>query len=264
MGLGFDRAGQGPPLVLIHGVGTNRGVWRRATPHLAGERTVLAPDLPGFGESPAPAAGYDLDEVAGTLADALERAAGGPFDLLGHSLGGALAIVLAVRRPALVRSLVLSAPAGFAPRSHAVAGAAGALAGPALTARRILGVATADSALARRVLLATTVADGARLDPDDAREIYRAPQTARSLGAAVASVAAADLARELRRLEGPYALIWGERDRVIPVATAARIAAVREPAATVRIPGVGHVPQLERPAAFADATREALASVTDS
>jgi pimeloyl-ACP methyl ester carboxylesterase len=264
MTLGLDRAGKGPPLVLIHGVGTNRGVWRRVLPLLAHERTVVAPDLPGFGDSPPPASGYELGEVGAALAEGLERELGEPFDLLGHSLGGAIALTLATRGPVPVRRLVLSAPAGFAPRPRTVARAAGVLARPALAARRIVGVRTAGNATARRLLLAGTVADGAALDPGAARDIYDGSLTARSLGPAVASVAAANLDAELRRLGRPYALVWGERDRVIPIATAARVAAIRPPAELVRIPGVGHVPQLERPEAFADAVRRALAAVTDS
>jgi pimeloyl-ACP methyl ester carboxylesterase len=264
MALGLDRAGGGPPLVLVHGVGTSREVWRRATPHLAGARTILAPDLPGFGDSPSPASGYDLGEVAATLADGLEEAVGEPFDLLGHSLGGAVAIALAAGHPALVRGLVLSAPAGFAPRSAVVSRAAGALAEPALALRRLLGVPTAGSGLARRLLLATTVADGGALDAEAARDLYRGSLRSNVLGTAVASVAAADLTDDLRRIEAPFALIWGERDPVISVRTIERIAAVRKPRAITRIPNVGHVPQVERPRAFAEAVQATLAAVTDS
>ncbi len=264
MALGLDRTGDGPPLVLLHGVGTSREVWRRATPHLADTRTILAADLPGFGDSPPPTSGYDLAEVAATLAAGLEDALGEPFDLLGHSLGGAVAISLAARYPAQVRGLVLSAPAGFAPRSATVSRAAGALAEPALALRRLVGVPTAGSGLARRLLLATTVADGGSLDAEAARELYRGSLNAHVLGPAVASVAAADLSEDLRRVEGPFALIWGERDPVISIRTIERIAAIREPTAITRIPDVGHVPQVERPQAFAGAVREALAAVTDS
>jgi pimeloyl-ACP methyl ester carboxylesterase len=260
----LDRTGDGPPLVLVHGVGTNRAVWRRATPHLAAGRLVVAPDLPGFGESPPPPLGYDLTEVARLVANGLRTELEEPFDLLGHSLGGAVAVVLAARHPGLVRGLVLSAPAGFRPRPESVARAAGALAGPVLALRRVLGVPTASSGLARRLLLAAAVADGASLDPAAARELYRASESATALGAAVTSVAAANLELELTSVTAPIALIWGERDRVMPVATIERIAAVREPRAIVRIAGVGHVAQVERPREFAAAVREALAAVTDS
>ena len=77
-------------------------------------------------------------------------------------------------------------------------------------------------------------------------------------------MAAADLTDDLRRIEAPFALIWGERDPVISVRTIERIVAIREPRAIARIPNVGHVPQVERPRAFAEAVHAALAAVTDS
>ena len=113
--IAIDESGQGPPLVLLHGVGASRAVWRLVTPALAEDRHVIAPDLPGFGESAPAANGFDLDTAAAALADPLAERAGGPFDLLGNSLGGAVAFRLAIARPDLVRRLVLSAPAGFAP-----------------------------------------------------------------------------------------------------------------------------------------------------
>ncbi len=117
--IAFESTGTGPPLALIHGVGTNRSVWGDTGKLLGTNHRVIAADLPGFGESPALGDGFDLEEVAGAVADSLAQEAGGPFDLVGNSLGGAVAFLLALRHPERVRRLV----ALRAGRILAVAGA---------------------------------------------------------------------------------------------------------------------------------------------
>src|SRR5262245_258975 len=130
--LSTDIAGSGEPLALVHGLGTNRAIWKGVIPMLAPSRRVLAPDLPGFGDSPPDGEGFGLDRAADALGESLDELVTGPFDLAGHSLGGAVALTLAVRHPELVRRLVLCAPAGFRPRSPRVAGALSAAVPPLL------------------------------------------------------------------------------------------------------------------------------------
>jgi pimeloyl-ACP methyl ester carboxylesterase len=120
--IAIDVSGEGAPLVLVHGVGTNRAVWRRVTPLLATGRLVAAPDLPGFGDSPAVGRGFALASAADALAEALAAELPTPFDLLGNSLGGAVALVLAGRR----RGSGIAAGRGGEPRSTAVTTAAAA------------------------------------------------------------------------------------------------------------------------------------------
>jgi pimeloyl-ACP methyl ester carboxylesterase len=112
----LETTGAGPPLVLIHGVGTNRSIWSLSLPALAETRAVTTLDLPGFGDSDPPERGWELAHVADTVGAALEDEIAAPFDLIGSSLGGAVALSLAVARPDLVRRLILCAPAGFRPR----------------------------------------------------------------------------------------------------------------------------------------------------
>lgn len=153
--IAIDAAGDGEPLVLLHGVGANRIIWQHAAPRLARTRLVLAPDLPGFGESPPVADGFDLNRTADAVADATVATGAQPFDLVGNSLGGAVAAVLACRRPELVRRLVLVAPAGFNPHPRLLSEVVGRLGGSVTSLRRVLGMPFVGNDTARRVLLWT-------------------------------------------------------------------------------------------------------------
>jgi pimeloyl-ACP methyl ester carboxylesterase len=248
--LAMDVHGAGPPLVLVHGVGTHRGVWRDVVGPLARDRRVIALDLPGFGDSPVAGAGFDLDRVSDVVAEAAAAPAGAPFDLLGHSLGGAVCLSLAARHPGALRSLVLLAPAGFSPRRATSASVLG-LASPTLLAlRRAVGVPLAGNPIARRALLWGAVARGDRMSPDAATFMLEASASARRLGDAVRAGAAANLQSVIASLEIPVGILWGERDRIVDGSSIDRIRAARVAAPVEVIPDVGHVPQLERPGAF--------------
>ncbi|MDX3235530.1 alpha/beta hydrolase [Streptomyces sp. ME03-5709C] len=119
--------GTGPALVHVHGLGAASSVYFAhiaAHPALAGRRSLLV-DLPGHGISDRPVAfGYTLEEHADALAAALDAAGTGPAEVVGHSMGGAVAIVLAARRPDLVAGLVL-AEANLDARPPVTAGSSG-------------------------------------------------------------------------------------------------------------------------------------------
>jgi pimeloyl-ACP methyl ester carboxylesterase len=256
--IAIDQTGSGDPLVLLHGVGANRGVWAKVTPRLAVDRLVLAPDLPGFGDSEPVGPGFALGEVARALADALAERIDRPFDLLGNSLGGAVAVRLAFERPELVRRLILAAPAGFSPAPWPVAFAAGQVVGPAVTLRRIAGGPLLRSPTARRVLLWGNVAQPHQFPVADARAMVRASAHSSRVGAAVSAVLQVDLRSMLGAIHAPLGLIWGRHDRVVPISTAESIRAVRPTAVLVTISDAGHVPQLERPSQFASAVSQIL------
>jgi pimeloyl-ACP methyl ester carboxylesterase len=251
--LALEIHGSGPPLVLIHGVGSTRAVWRRAIPVLADARAVCALDVPGFGDSEPLGEGFELPAVADRIASGVVERVDPPFDLLGSSLGGALALLVATRHPELVRRLLLCAPAGFRALPDPLPRVAGTGASTLLAARRRLGRALAGRGIARRTLLAGVVADGAGLSEDDARLLLEASARAARLGPAVAAAARADLRSELAGLSRPLGLVWGDADRVIPAMTAERILALRPDAPLELVSDAGHVPHLERPAQFAAA-----------
>ena len=263
--LALTQAGDGPPLVLVHGVGATRAVWGRVLERLASSHAVTALDVPGFGDSPPAGPGFDLDAVADTVAEGL-AAAGvpAPFALVGHSLGGAVALTLAHRHRDAVERLVLVAPAGLNPRPSWLAEALGLGGSLFVPVRRLAGRAFADNAAARALMLTGTVHDGARLHPDDARTILDASAAALRLREGIAAAAAADLRPLLAELPAPLGLVWGERDLIIPAAGLEAIRALRPDAPTRTVPDAGHVPMLEAPGAFADALETVLHAITAS
>ncbi len=265
MTLALTQTGDGPPLVLVHGVGATRAVWGRVLERLAGGHAVTALDVPGFGDSPPAAPGFALDVVADAISEGLlDAGVAMPFALVGHSLGGAVALTLADRHPDAVDRLVLVAPAGLTPRPAWLADAFGAAASLLVPLRRLAGGPFVDHALARTLMLLGTVHDGGRLHPDDARTIIGSSAQATRLREGVAAVAAADLRPLLARLPAAPGLIWGERDLVIPADGLEAVRALRADVHASLLPGTGHVPMLEAPTAFADALEDVLDAITAS
>jgi pimeloyl-ACP methyl ester carboxylesterase len=258
MALAFDEYGAGEPLVLVHGLGTNRGVWAETATRLAEQRLVVAFDVPGFGDSPPAGDGFDLTEVGGALAEAAAERLGGPYDLLGHSLGGAVAIAAATIDPGQVRRLILGAPAGFRPRSERVADAVSLAAPPLLAARRRLGRRLVESPAGRRTLLWGALLDAGRLSPARAQTMLDASASARRLRQATRAAILADLAEPLAALETPVGFVWGEQDPLMPRSTQEALRRIRPEAPVEVVPEAGHVAQLERPEVFADAVERLL------
>jgi pimeloyl-ACP methyl ester carboxylesterase len=254
--LAGDDEGEGDALVLLHGVATSRLVWRRVLGPLSRGRRVIAVDVPGFGESAPAGPGFDLDAVADRLVDGLEP---DRFDLVGHSLGGAVAVAAAARHPDAVRSLVLVAPAGLAPRATRVAAALGAAADRGIQVRRAFGYQLAARARGRQVMFGATVADAGRLHPADARLLLDASNGARRVAAGVQRALEADLRDDLVAARMPLGVIWGTADRVVPYTGLEAIRQLRPRAVVETIPGSGHIPQIERPAEFVAALERILA-----
>ncbi|WP_205695585.1 alpha/beta fold hydrolase [Conexibacter sp. SYSU D00693] len=258
MAVALEQHGDGEPLVLVHGLATTRSVWRRVLPLLA-HRRVVALDVPGFGASPPAGPGFALADVALRVADAV-RDAGveEPYDLVGHSMGGAVALELAARRPRVVRRLVLVAPAGLRPLPPQVTRASGLAAHRFIAARR-RAEALADLPWGRRLLMWPGTADPAALPPGEVRALLTASRGATRTADALATVGSADLREQLRRLPLPVAALWGDGDRIVAPGGMDVVRELRPGAATATVPGAGHIPMVERPAAFVAALEDVLA-----
>ena len=200
--------------MLLHGVATSRLVWRRVIGPLArgaARDRRRRPRLRRVGAGRPRVRARRGRRPAGRAGSSPDR-----FDLVGHSLGGAVAVATAARHPDAVRRLVLVAPAGLEPRATRVAAALGAAAERAVYARRAFGYQLAARARGRQAMFGATVADAGRLHPEDARLLLDASGGARRVAAGVRRALEADLRDDLAAAPMPVGLIWGTADRVVP------------------------------------------------
>ena len=240
--LAYDRTGTGPPLLLLHGLGMCKDVWRPVVPLLAASRDVIAVDLPGFGDSPPGA-----DTVEG-LAQAVKAFAGSLgldfFHVAGNSMGGGVALELAATGSA--RSACAISPVGFFGN-----GRERAYARALLAATRALAIALAPiadrlgrSALARTALSAHATARPWRIPAADTADWTR--EFAHSAGFWPLMRGVQDWAA--RPTAVPTTVAWGQRDRLLIYARQAPRARRRLPAARhVTLRGCGHVPTWDDP-----------------
>jgi 3-oxoadipate enol-lactonase len=103
----YDVAGSGPPIVLLHPLALAGRFWAPVARHLSATRTVFTPDARGHGDSRWDGSEFGVEDLAGDIAQIIEQAADGPVTLAGASMGGCVALTLAVRRPDLVSQLLL-------------------------------------------------------------------------------------------------------------------------------------------------------------
>ena len=232
------RGGTGVPLVLLHGFAADSQGWAPLEKALGPDRALIRVDLPGHGRSPRwPVAGFAA--LARIVVEAFDEAtrALGRVDVLGHSLGGALALALADVRPRRIRSLALIAPAGLGPEIDA----------PALAG---IARATRPESLAPWLRRLTATPEGIGDDYVRAVMRQRADPALRAYQADLAEalfpdgVQAFDLRPALSRTGCPATLVWGRSDHVLPWRQAVAVAG---DFALHLLPGAGHVPQIECP-----------------
>jgi len=260
--LAVDVTGRGEPIVLVHGLATTGAIWRRVAPSLARSRSVAAIDVPGFGASDPAGRGFDLDAVAQRIRVGLARAGfAEPYDLVGHSMGGALALTLAAAHPEAVRGLVLVSPAGLAPVPGALAAAVGRAAELYIPLRRY-GAPLAGHPWGRRLLMTGGVIDGAALAPAEVRQLVCSSRGARRTREALVAVAAADLRAMLVDLQRPVGAIIGSGDRVVRPGTLDTIRALRPDAVCEAVTDAGHISMIERPQQFVTALERVLVAIS--
>lgn len=247
----YERAGSGPPLVLLHGyVGDGPTTWRRQLDGLGDDFTVVAWDAPGAGRSADPPASFGMAGYADCLAGFIDGLGLGTPHVAGLSFGGALALALVGRHPAVPATLVLAS---------AYAGWAGSL--PADVAEQRLRQAMALADLAPEELVGTllpTMFSGAT--PPEAVEAFRASMLAfRPAGfRAMAHASAEDLRDVLARIDVPTLLVYGDQDVRAPLSVAEDLHAAIPGSTLVVLPGTGHACSVEAPEAFNQAVRSFL------
>ncbi|MEA2421964.1 MAG: hypothetical protein QOF55_1063 [Thermoleophilaceae bacterium] len=243
MRLGYDRLGSGPPLVLIHSLGTDRGVWHPVLDRLARGRDVIALDLPGFGESePLPPGVPPTPQALGdAVASFLEDLGVARPHVAGNSLGGWVALELGVDRTA--RSVTAIAPAGLWPR--ALAPKPSIARGLARAGLPVLATVLA-SERGRRLALGATMAHPERVPREDAVRLVRAYAAAPGYDTVNAAMRAGRF-EGLERLRVPVTFGWPDRDRLV-----ARPAHLPPAARNVVLHDCGHVPMWDDPRQVAD------------
>lgn len=251
MQLAFERSGSGSPLVLVHGIGSRRGAWDPVVPHLAGEREVLAVDLPGFGDSPP------LPDRVAPFVSALTEALVAWWTELGierphvagNSLGGGIALELA--RAGAVRSATALSPIGFGTPLEARYGAL-MLRATRLLCQRARSPMTrmARSRPGRAALLGLMFGRPGRRDPAAAADDIAA------LAAAPGWEATLPCTTRYRFIRGeeltvPVTIGWGTRDRLLIPRQAERARAALPQGRHVPLPRCGHVPMSDDPEGIA-------------
>jgi len=252
LSLRYTVAGHGPAVVLVHGLGGFAESWQSTIDVLAARATVFAVDLPGFGRSAKPRATYRLRYFARALHGFLEGIGIAQASLVGHSLGGAVAVTYALTHPARVERLALVAGLvpGFSFRMSLgyrlitvpVLGEALALCGRAAMFKA--AVARCFHAPRRADVDFLVEHDYAERTCPEARAAWLA--TARHIRADFIDHRA-DYRRAIATLDLPVLIVHGRQDPAVPPAHASEVAAGFPRAALRWVDACGHFPHLEHP-----------------
>ena len=252
--LRYLAAGEGEPLLLVHGLGGAAANWVVLAPLLLPGRRLLVPDLPGHGgSSPLPAAS-SLQAYADRLALLLEHEGATPAAVVGHSLGGAIALRLAIRRPETVGAVVLAGAAGISSTTRAARYAL-TITGILKPGRKIAphrGRVVRSAFLRRLVFGRWGASDPPGLPADVVEAFLAGPARHTDTVSAAKALVRDDLRLDLDRVLCPTLVLWGARDNQLPVGDAFEYA--RRLRAPLRlIADCGHLLIGERPEACADA-----------
>jgi len=263
----YHQQGRGPALILIHGITSSSQTWGRVIERLAEHHTVIAPDLLGHGASAKPRGDYSLGAYASGIRDLMSALGHERATVLGHSLGGGIAMQFAYQFPERMERLVLVSSGGLGREVHIMLRAA-TLPGaeyvlPVLSSPPLRGaVSTTVRALGRLGIRPSPDGAGigegfASLGDVDARQAFL--HTARSIiefsGQRVSASDRLYLAAWL-----PTLIVWGERDRMIPVQHAYDAAEAIPSCRLEVFPEAGHFPFNDDPARFAAVVTDFIAT----
>lgn len=258
--LRYLAGGEGDPLVLVHGLGGAAANWLALAPLLLPGRRLFVPELPGHGGSARLAAAPSLNVYADRLAGLLEHEGVASAAVVGHSLGGAIALRLAIRQPGAVRALVLAGAAGISSGSRNARYAL-TVTGIVKPGRRLAPYRhrIARSNVLKRVVFGRWgAADPEALPADLVEAFLSGPAHHTDTVSAAKALVRDDPRADLERVRCPSLVLWGARDNQLPVADAFDYA--RRLRARLRvIADCGHLLIGERPEACADAIADFLA-----
>jgi pimeloyl-ACP methyl ester carboxylesterase len=249
----FYEGGSGAPVLLVHGYLWSGTVWGDVFPLLAQSLRVIVPDLPGFGESekPSPARyAYGLEAFVESLVDLIATLGVGRVSVCGHSMGGAVALMLAAQHPDLVEKLILVDPIVYGSRrGTAVSIATLPILGPLLF-KQMYGKAMfrrffRDNVYAREESLPVE-----RLD--QMFTVFNAPAAREAAYATMlATLDTRALVASIPRVLAPTLVAWGRSDKSVPVESGRRLARELR-RARFEVFDCGHSPPEETPREFAE------------
>jgi pyruvate dehydrogenase E2 component (dihydrolipoamide acetyltransferase) len=230
------QGAEGPPIVMIHGFGGDLNNWMFNQPMLAERHATLALDLPGHGRSGKTVAAPDVAGLSGTLVALLDALEIEQAHLAGHSLGGAIALQVALDHPARVAAATLVAPAGL---------------GREINMDYIDGFVRAGRRKEMKQVLTALFADPSLVSRDMVEDLlkYKRLDGVEAALKAIVGAAFPDghqatvLGHRLHEVAAPVQIIWGAEDRIIPPAHA------KEAPAAVKvhvIAGAGHMVHMEK------------------
>jgi pimeloyl-ACP methyl ester carboxylesterase len=263
----FHHVGQGPAVVLIHGITSSSKTWRTVIPLLAEHHTVIAPDLLGHGRSAKPRGDYSLGAYASGLRDLLIALGIPRATVVGHSLGGGVALQFAYQFPERVERLALVDSGGLGGEVHLV-----------LRAATLPGAEWVLPLLASGLLRGAGAAVGGvlgRLGVKANADVRGAAEGFESLGDGATRRAFIHTARSVidpagQRVDAsdrlylaeaiPSLIVWGERDRMIPVAHGEAAHGLMPGSRLEVFPGAGHFPFNDDPERFAALVRDFIAT----
>lgn len=255
--------GEGPPILLIHGITSSSRTWKRVMPRLAENHTVIAPDLLGHGRSAKPQGDYSLGAYASGIRDLLVALEIPRATVVGHSLGGGIAMQFAYQFPERVGRMVLVDSGGIGREVNPILRAA-ALPGAEFVLPVMFSPTLHDGALKVRGMLSKIglqpnadvegVSEGfASLTEADARRAFL--NTVRSVidinGQRVSAEDRLYLAGDV-----PSMIIWGENDRIIPLEHAHRAKEMLPDSRLEVFDDAGHFPFNDHPDRFVDVMRD--------
>jgi pimeloyl-ACP methyl ester carboxylesterase len=265
----YRTIGSGPDVVLIHGMINSSRHWEAVAQRLAGSYRVIAPDLIGHGDAATPRGDYSLGGHAASIRDLLTTIGVERATIVGHSLGGGVAMQFFYQFPQRTERLVLISSGGLGQevspllRGAALPGSAALL--RLATRPRLVGALAAGGAQLRRRGISTGVylqavarALGPLQEPGSRRAFLQTLQAVIDVHGQ--KVSAADRLYLLKEM--PTLVVWGERDRTIPLAHGQAAHAAIPNGRFETLPRAAHFPNLEDPEGLADVLADFLATTS--
>jgi len=247
--LAYTRAGDGPPLLLVHGVGLTRGSWEPVLPELTTSFDVIAVDLPGFGETPAlpPGVVSSPAAMAARVMELLDEIGVERPHVVGNSVGGWVALELAQARP--VSSVTLLSPAGLW-RSRTPFYCRVSLRTTRVLARlapRLLGWSVRNR-LARHLVFRQTHGRPRAMSPESARATILGMGTCPGFPPVMRATAGVRYTA-LRPIDAPVTVAFGDKDLLLLRGQSRHLDQLPAHTVVAELPGCGHVPMGDDPAA---------------